>query len=102
MNSQQFQNRESLQGCNEDHFDWAAVRLQEEVPRFALENLGCSGTEARLVDCPPHTSNEVPEDDPDYDFFAAQEMRCNPYSNTFAVIACGDTGAAGVHCDKYK
>ena len=71
--------------------------LQEIVAPFALENLGCLGTEARLLDCP--AANETIRDDGDYNyrfFVYTTPADCDPYSGTFAQVSCGTSEAAGV------
>lgn len=72
--------------------------LQDTAVPFALENLGCAGTETRLLDCPVVGRNA---DDSqgglnvrDYDY--SNPSDCDPFSGTFAEIACGTSGAAGV------
>ena len=72
--------------------------IQEVVAPFVLENLGCSGDEARLVDCPV-----VPDTEPrdySYDYFRdySNPDVCDPFAaggGTFARIACGTSSAAG-------
>ena len=63
---------------------------------FALANLGCVGTERRLVDCPVEESK-----DPDDDGFLFQTDYnrgfCDPYVRTFALIACGSIQDEGVY-----
>ena len=74
--------------------------LQEIVAPFALENLGCTGTEARLLDCPVADSDEetpAPEYDYNYRFRDyTNSATCDPFAGSFAEVACGTSDAAGV------
>lgn len=60
---------------------------------FALEQLGCSGAEARLVDCP------VSEDGEDYSFtfrdygYVDPPAACDPFGQSYAYVACGSAPA---------
>ena len=76
--------------------------MQEVVAPFLLENLGCSGNEARLVDCPvvvnglrSYFSNDYYDVDSDYQNAGI----CDPFAadgGTFARVACGTISSAGV------
>ena len=73
---------------------------------FVLENLGCSGDEARLVDCPVFDSDSASSSTPtndygSYDYFRdyTNSGTCDPTmagGGTFARIACGTSSAAGM------
>lgn len=71
--------------------------LQEIIAPFALENLGCLGTETRLLDCP--VANETIGDDDDYNYRYSEYTSpadCDPFSGTFAQVSCGTSEVAGV------
>ena len=64
-----------------------------------LGNLGCSGDEARLVDCP--VVAHFPARDLDYDAYSQDSLSevCDPFAadgGTFARIACGASSSTGV------
>lgn len=72
--------------------------VQETVAPFALENLGCTGNETRIMDCPVGLEDEPVYNDP----YVAYEFRdntnlaiCDPYRGTFADIVCGTSTASG-------
>jgi len=70
------------------------------VAPFVLENLGCSGNEERLVDCPVVADTPVrifgSPYGPEYEYDFRTE-RCNPLGlGNFVRIACGTTSSAGV------
>ena len=69
----------------------SSVPVQDVVAPFALENLGCSGNETRLVDCPV----AVPPAEGDYSFYDYGQAVCDPYRGTFARVACGSSQDAG-------
>ena len=67
---------------------------------FVLENLGCSGDEARLVDCPVEADTEPRDYSSRYDYYYAYSnpRTCDPFDaggGTFARVACGSSSAAG-------
>lgn len=49
---------------------------------FALENLGCTGAENRLVDCNPQAAGGA-------------GPGCTPFSDNYAFVACGMTTGPG-------
>ena len=76
--------------------------MQEVVAPFALENLGCDGTEARLVDCPVVDIDEATAPTSyvftsDYQYFQdyTNSAACDPFTDSYARIACGTSSAAG-------
>ena len=80
---------------------WPCV--QEVVAPFVLENLGCSGDEARLLDCPVFDSDTATPalDYSGYDYFRdyTNSDICDPTAaggGTFARVACGTSSSAGL------
>lgn len=79
--------------------------LQEEVVPFVLENLGCAGNESSLLDCP---ASDYLEYERDYSPIGSRGRfrdsyyndACDPYSATYAKVACGMSASAGVPCSK--
>lgn len=79
--------------------------MQDIATHFALENLGCTGLESRLVECPVEAAAEDEADtrgfysiDYDYRFRDSPNPSiCDPFSGTFARVACGSSRAAGMH-----
>eukprot|EP00892_Ulva_mutabilis_P007290 jgi/Ulvmu1/4933/UM204_0005.1 len=72
----------------------------EILAPFALENLGCTGDESRLVDCPVFVEVESTDYTPyDYRFrdYTNSDI-CDPFSGTFAEVACGTSTMAGANC----
>ena len=72
--------------------------MQEVVAPFVLENLGCSGTEERLVDCPVVADTEPRDYSFDYFRDYSNSEVCDPFAaggGTFARIACGTSSTAG-------
>ena len=76
---------------------------QEVVAPFVLENLGCSGDEARLLDCPVFDRDTATPalDDSVYDYFLdnVNSETCDPTDfdgGTFARVACGTSSSAGL------
>eukprot|EP00892_Ulva_mutabilis_P005896 jgi/Ulvmu1/3679/UM017_0095.1 len=64
---------------------------------FVLENLGCDGTEGRLVDCPVFDEGTADRDF-SYSFRDyTNSAICDPFAGTFAQVACGTSTAAGLH-----
>ena len=75
----------------------------EVVAPFVLENLGCSGDEARLLDCPVFDSDTVTPayDSSGFDYFEdyINPETCDPIAGgggTFARVACGTSSSAGL------
>ena len=70
---------------------------------FVLESLGCSGDEARLLDCPVYDS-DIATPALDYSgYYNFQDYInsdiCDPImggGGTFARVACGTSSAAGL------
>lgn len=79
----------------------SSVFIQEELAPFAMENPGCLGNETRLMDCPEFDpTQDGLSADYDYRFFElfrdySNTQPCDPYSGTFATVACGLGDAAG-------
>ena len=81
--------------------------IQEIAAPFVLENLGCIGDEARLVDCPVADSGDYSALAQDYDYDRSvlgyfrdygNAGTCDPFAaegGTFARIACGTSSSAG-------
>ena len=68
---------------------------------FVLENLGCSGDEARLVDCPVFVSDTATPTSDNGDYFRdyTNSETCDPTAGgggTFARVACGTSSSAGL------
>lgn len=73
--------------------------MQAAVAPFVLENLGCSGAEARLVDCPVEAGTLARDYSFDYFGDYSNFDTCDPFSaggGTFARIACGTSSSVGV------
>ena len=64
---------------------------------FVLQDLGCSGSEERLVDCPGAIDDQgVPYLlDYQFEYYAQQARACNPDRQPFAYVACGTITAQG-------
>lgn len=59
---------------------------------FVLENLGCSGSEGRLLDCPVEILSLSALEG----FGSFNNTRaCSPFLNTYAYVACGTETSAG-------
>ena len=69
--------------------------MQEVVAPFALENLGCTGNESRLLDCPVRDVGGSRSTDYRYYDYATADS-CDPASDSYAFVACGVSSAAGV------
>lgn len=74
--------------------------MQPLLAPFVLDNLNCSGTETRLLDCPGATQAAY---DDSYDPYSSTTYpyseppnSCDPLEGTFAMVACGMTDGAGV------
>ena len=63
-----------------------SILVQDVLVPCALENLGCTGNETRLVDCPVATPP------PDGENFAGA---CNPYIRSYARVTCGSSRDVG-------
>lgn len=66
---------------------------QEVLVPLAVENLGCSGSESRLLDCPVEmlTLTEVQSSTS-----SVNRRACSPFSNTYAFVACGALSSQGM------
>lgn len=53
---------------------------------FVLENLGCSGDEGRLVDCPPQAMPESTR---------GRNAGCTPFEDHYVFVVCGATSGPG-------
>ena len=58
---------------------------------MVLENLECSGTETRLVDCPRISAETAADDDYSTTFYELQIARCDSLQPSYAFVACGNT-----------
>ena len=79
-------------------------RTQEVVAPFVLENLGCSGDEARLMDCPVFDSDiatpTIAYENDDYLRDYSNSATCDPFlarGGTYARVACGTSSSAGLY-----
>ena len=69
---------------------------------FVLENLGCNGDEARLVDCPVVVDGLIRYFSGYFNDFTSEYQNagiCDPFAadgGTFARVACGTITSAGV------
>lgn len=73
--------------------------VQDAVAPVVLQDLNCTGTEKRLVDCPGTL-----EDDYLYSFSFeytyipdSRGIGCDPLQGTYAVVACGTEENAGAY-----
>ena len=76
------------------------IRVQAVLAPFVLENLGCTGNESRLFDCPVADSDDDGPADysaDDYIEEYSNPATCDPFSDSYARIACGTSSAAGMH-----
>ena len=62
--------------------------MQDILAPMVLENLECSGMEARLVDCPRISAEAAAGND--YASFTLR-TRCDPLRANYALVACGTT-----------
>ena len=69
---------------------------------FALENLGCTGNESSLLDCPATPDVEIDYREPyNYDYYGpaydVNPGQCDPGAreSTYAFVACGGPATAG-------
>ena len=72
--------------------------VQAIVAPFALENLGCTGLEERLLDCPVAERSDYRSEfniasDPDYYTLDS----CDPFTGSYVQVACGNSSAGGTH-----
>lgn len=69
------------------------MRYLQVLAPFVLDNLNCTGSEERLLDCPGATGQ--PYDD------YVNEYRivgnCDPLGGTYAFVACGTEVGPGEH-----
>lgn len=71
---------------------------------MVLENLNCSGTETRLVDCPGdmdefetiYTDYDVAGIVFAYQYYGQFNSYCDPLRGTYAYVACGMTAGPGM------
>lgn len=77
--------------------------VQNVLAPMVLENLNCSGTEPRLVDC-PGDMDEFETAYSDYDvrdirlgftYFGVLSTYCDPLQGTYAFVACGTLPSPG-------
>ena len=71
--------------------------MQGILAPMALENLNCTGTEERLVECPVSQDDDYGSD-PDYvyTYFAINSNDgCDPLLPTYAFVACGNETGPG-------
>eukprot|EP00892_Ulva_mutabilis_P007292 jgi/Ulvmu1/4935/UM204_0007.1 len=105
-----FDDVDAAVACRQLGFTTGVVQPQEPVFRttepdpevaapFALENLGCTGDESRLVDCPVFVAEENTDYAPyDYRFREyTNSAACDPFAGTFAEVACGTSTLAGAY-----
>eukprot|EP00892_Ulva_mutabilis_P007287 jgi/Ulvmu1/4930/UM204_0001.1 len=66
------------------------------VAPFVLENLGCAGSESRLVDCPVFEEADTDgQNDYSYRFRDyTNSAECDPFAGTFSQVACGTSTTA--------
>lgn len=80
------------------------VNVQAEVAPFSLENLGCTGSEARLVDCPVQKLRVDTVDYTysftDYDYSSLFFDACDPFAESYASVVCSNITAGGVHTNR--
>eukprot|EP00892_Ulva_mutabilis_P012288 jgi/Ulvmu1/9431/UM051_0059.1 len=70
---------------------------QEVIAPFVLENLDCSGMEARLLDCPGVMEESYPFTQPPYTYGSRSDVRsCRPMEGGYAYVACGMTAGPGL------
>lgn len=75
--------------------------LQGVIAPFMLENINCTGSEERLVDCPAVARipfYEYSPEDYTYEFTYGGDTPnfCNFFEGSFAFVACGATSGPGV------
>lgn len=83
----------------------AHTDMQDVRAPFVLENLACTGTEARLLDCPVSRVNRDPAATEDYTYYETDynDRLCDPSSESSAFVACGMLAEPGTvsyaHCE---
>lgn len=72
--------------------------MQDIIAPFVLENLNCTGTEARLVDCPGAGATEAEYTDYRYlyQFTGGSLGGCDPVADFPAAVSCGTLTGPGV------
>ena len=65
--------------------------MQDVRAPFVLENLECSGTEERLLDCPGPTLDDAPYPAQDYTYYDTEydDRLCSAGGSNYAFVACG-------------
>eukprot|EP00892_Ulva_mutabilis_P002374 jgi/Ulvmu1/12137/UM084_0064.1 len=65
--------------------------LQEIQAPFVMENLACTGAEARLVDCPVDENDQEYQNGfgLDYSYSGSSPGSCEPFGQSYAFVACG-------------
>lgn len=64
--------------------------MQDIIAPFVLENLACSGTEARLLDCPVSRVDRSPNvEDANEQYLDYDDALCSAESVSYAFVACG-------------
>lgn len=102
-------NTSIIRGCTSLGLCNKSLKLQEEIAPFALENLGCSGNESLLVDCPVFDPRQ-----PDIDTYSAGSFfeydrldyqkdfispsACDPFRLSYARILCGTDESTSELC----
>ena len=78
--------------------------LQSVLAPMVLENLNCTGAEARLVDCPGimietetvYSDYNLADIQASFTYYGGGEPVCDPLLGTFAYVACGTQTGPGV------
>lgn len=81
--------------------------MQDVVAPIVLDNLNCTGTEPRLVDCPAPVEDDYNLFRPGFDYtytysylVNSRSPGCDAVLGTYAVVACGTESGASAHpCD---
>ena len=71
--------------------------MQAILAPMVLENLNCTGTEERIIDCPVSQDDDYAFD-PDYVYvYSAVNTNdgCDPLQATYAFVACGTATGPG-------
>lgn len=75
--------------------------LQGILAPMVLENLGCTGDEARLVDCPGSQQSDLNDygyiTDYGYTYYGFRTDGCDPLEPSYAFVACGNTTGPGAN-----
>lgn len=84
-----------------------ALVVQDVIAPFVLENLNCTGAEARLLDCPgvmEELTYDYYTNDPNYPYGrytyiygSVQFRRCDPLQGAYTFVACGMMEGPGGH-----